>query len=285
MSGESGKIEYFAVSTRKLVIMSTLSLGFYQVYWHYRNWHAVKEQGGGRVRPVWRGIFGLLFTYPLFKRILNSAQQNGFVCRYSAVFLTAVYIFLTVSYRFHERWGWMIGLLNFLPLIYIQNAIEANNAAQNHLYQPEEEFHKLEIVVCVIGGIVLVLALIGTFNPPKNGSEKIFDKDGKLQSINSYKDDVLEGHVVMYDQDGRMKQVIHYHRGVKDGDEWTYNEAGKVIEHKVFKDGLLISTVKMDDSGMVVREDPLEKSKAFAPSEQDPIKLKLEDSVYGINTY
>src|SRR5262245_22041834 len=57
---------WFAVGTAKLVVMSVATLGLYQIYWFYQQWKRVRD-GGEDVWPLPRAIFGVLFSYPLFK--------------------------------------------------------------------------------------------------------------------------------------------------------------------------------------------------------------------------
>lgn len=35
---------FFTVSTKKLLIMSLVTLGFYNIYWFYKNWVVIQEE-------------------------------------------------------------------------------------------------------------------------------------------------------------------------------------------------------------------------------------------------
>ncbi len=61
---------YFPVSLLKLVIMSVVTAGIYEIYWMYKNWALVREREKLDIRPFWRAFFGFFFCYSLFKRVL-----------------------------------------------------------------------------------------------------------------------------------------------------------------------------------------------------------------------
>ena len=67
---------FFDVSVLKLVVMSTVTLTFYQIFWFYRNWKLAKERGDD-VIPILRAIFGVLFAYALFKEVRDTGRERA----------------------------------------------------------------------------------------------------------------------------------------------------------------------------------------------------------------
>ena len=72
---------YFPISPAKLVLMCFGTLGFYQYYWFYKNWTAHKQRTGEDIFPFWRTVFGVIFCYPLVRRIGEAASGHGLEVR------------------------------------------------------------------------------------------------------------------------------------------------------------------------------------------------------------
>jgi hypothetical protein len=85
-------IEFFAISTARLVFLSFLTLGFYIIYWFYRNWVAVKTVEKRNIWPFWRAVFSIFFVYSLFKRIDQSIKSHSPKKNFSYSFLAFLYI-------------------------------------------------------------------------------------------------------------------------------------------------------------------------------------------------
>src|ERR1051326_4300794 len=62
-----GGAMFLYIPLSRLIIMSLVSFGLYEVYWMYRNWKFLQERDGLDINPLGRGIFGQLFVYQLLK--------------------------------------------------------------------------------------------------------------------------------------------------------------------------------------------------------------------------
>ena len=113
---------WFAVGPAKLVVMSIGTLGLYQVYWFYQQWRRVRD-GGEDVRPLLRAIFGVLFCYPLFKRIVGSTGDVASPPVGPGA-LAVVYILLSVSWKLPSPFD-LLSLLSVLPLAAVQRLASA----------------------------------------------------------------------------------------------------------------------------------------------------------------
>src|SRR5258708_1698326 len=51
---QTGEPLFFSVSLLKLLVMSTVTLGLYDLYWFYKNWTFVKERTARDISPFWR---------------------------------------------------------------------------------------------------------------------------------------------------------------------------------------------------------------------------------------
>jgi len=157
MNGER-QAPFFAVSTRKFVVMSIVTLGLYDVYWVWRQWKRFVEQGQV-LSPFWRTFFLVFTNYSLFARVRSRAREEGIEVSWSPALMATLYLVLNVTWRLPDPWV-LVSLLVFVPLIPIQETIERINA--RHVAElPNRGFSGADAVAIVIGGLVLILVLIG----------------------------------------------------------------------------------------------------------------------------
>ena len=146
----SDNIKYFSVSLGKLATLSVATFGLYELYWFYKNWQAVEEQGKEKISPFWRTFFTLIFCYGLFKRVLISAQKQGYTESYSPGWLAALYIIITVMWKLPDPL-WLVAFLSFIPLLTVQQAISFNNFKVDSEHKKYDSFTNAEIIIIIIG--------------------------------------------------------------------------------------------------------------------------------------
>ncbi len=62
-----------------LVLLSIATFSLYNIYWVYRTWRQLRDQGSGNISPEWRllGLFvpilGIILLYDFFKHVRNFA--------------------------------------------------------------------------------------------------------------------------------------------------------------------------------------------------------------------
>ena len=156
--------EYFYVPTKKLVILCVLSFGFYELYWFYKNWKAVKTQEEKKLSPFWRAVLSVFFCYSLFKRMILSATQKGYTTKKSAGMLAVVYIVFTVLYELPDPF-WLISFLTFIPLIFISDAIRFNNAKLNVDFSQIHSLKRIEVLLTIFGIILWIMTAVEIFCP------------------------------------------------------------------------------------------------------------------------
>lgn len=154
---------FFAVSLTKLFVLSTLTLGLYEIYWFYQNWTRIKEREGSNIVPVLRAVFSIFFCYSCFTLIRDRGAKVK-AGSLAAGPLAAGWILATLTWRLPDPYSWltMVAIVFMLPVQALANRINAIEAPSHH---PNGEFSAANWVVMVIGGIVLVLAFVGTFLP------------------------------------------------------------------------------------------------------------------------
>ena len=155
---------YFPVSTIKLIVLSLSSFGIYEVYWFYQHWKLERGRTGEDLSPFWRAFFAPLFAYSLFTRIKEFGDRSSVPVGYSPGGLAAAFLVLAASWRLPDP-VWLITMLTFLPLLPVRTAVAAINRGQAPQADTNGRFSGANIIGVIVGGLLLLLAVIGTFLP------------------------------------------------------------------------------------------------------------------------
>ena len=160
---------FYSISSKRLIIYSLISCGFFEFYWFYKNWKAVhKDVHDEEIKPFWQGfIFCFLFILPLMKIIglnLKRSKTSGknfslLSCVYFISFLLQIvceispFIFQGANYLLPMLWFiyiiiWLIGLM---ALAAIQKRINFHNNKSNPRQIPFSKRDYHEIIVVLIG--------------------------------------------------------------------------------------------------------------------------------------
>ena len=153
---------WFAVSTRKLLVMSFCTLTFYNLYWLYQNWVKIKQRDRSDIMPIMRTIFSIFFVHGLFSRVRDDALAAGLRPSYSAGLLTGLYIVVALSWKLPEPWDWISALvvLVFMPVQALANQVNASVAPA---HDRNDRYSGLNITGIVFGGLLMVMTVLGSF--------------------------------------------------------------------------------------------------------------------------
>jgi hypothetical protein len=155
--------QFFDVSVLKLVLMSTVTLTFYQVYWFYRNWRLAKERGED-VWPLPRAIFAVFFAYSLFQDVRHTGRSVSLSAAANASGLAWLYFFFQITWRLPDPF-WLIGLASVLPLALVQRDIARVHRALGFDPGVNDRFSWKNILGIVVGSLVILLIIAGMFLP------------------------------------------------------------------------------------------------------------------------
>lgn len=72
-----GQSPLFYISISKMIIMHFATLGFFQIYWMYKQWIAIKYYEGRDIRPMWRVMFGIIWIFPLAVSMARICHVQG----------------------------------------------------------------------------------------------------------------------------------------------------------------------------------------------------------------
>lgn len=84
----------------RLVLLSIITFGIYEIYWFYRNWEHLKIHKNLKISPGWRTaglfvpIYNIVLIYRQFRDIRDFAIQSACETYTSPEWLTFGYIFL-----------------------------------------------------------------------------------------------------------------------------------------------------------------------------------------------
>ena len=155
---------WFVVGAAKLVVMSTVTLGIYQVFWFYKQWRQVRDVHGEDIWPVPRAIFSVFFSFSLFRRLEDEAALRGHADAPSPALHAVAFFLLTLASRLPDPW-WLITFASVLPLVPVQRAASTIALTAAPGTDPNTTFSRLNWVGIVVGGLFLLLALLGTLIP------------------------------------------------------------------------------------------------------------------------
>lgn len=155
---------FFAVSILKLTVLSICSLGLYELYWFYKNWQCIRDRERSDIVPALRTFFAVLFCYSCFKRISEHGRALGVEPPLAAGANAAGWIVLSVMWRLPDPYWWVC-MLAIVFLIPVQTYVNRINAAVAPDHDRNDRFTLSSWITLVVGGLLLLLALIGSFLP------------------------------------------------------------------------------------------------------------------------
>jgi len=157
---------FLRIPVSRLILLSIASFGLYEAYWIYKNWRYIKECDGLRIRPFWRGVFGIFFCHSLLRRIHEDKWARSIqLPAFSPGGLATGWVILTIV-------GIIVGhghgiapimspfIPSFLCLVPVQNYINSVEEKRS----PGQRFYGWSSghIVCLVFGIIVwALFLIG----------------------------------------------------------------------------------------------------------------------------
>ena len=91
-------------------------------------------------------------------------MQSGVSVTWSPGAMATLYFLLVASWRLPDPW-WLISIASFLPLLPVQRTTMEANARSEAIEGMNRSYSLGNIVVVVIGGLMVLLAVLGTLLP------------------------------------------------------------------------------------------------------------------------
>ncbi|MBO6289849.1 MAG: hypothetical protein J6N45_05950 [Alphaproteobacteria bacterium] len=171
-------VEYYAVSTKRLIFFSIISGGLYFIYWGYRNWKNYQKATNDDVSPALRGWFFYFSVISLFKNMnitLKSKKPfTWYGCATLGIFIIDRFISTSLSKNMiAEEWILPCIALIFLfmllyPLFVAPVQKEVNDYTVNTLHKSlDKRFYFGEIFFVVVGTLLNLNYWFGDFFSPQ----------------------------------------------------------------------------------------------------------------------
>ena len=172
---------FFAVSIPKFVVMCLCTFTVYEAYWFYRHWKQIDQRERLGVWPILRGIFGPLFSYPLFVKIrdytplaedrvspLNlhatmvGENEQGVGWELPAVLLSVGCLATNVMFRLPGLYSFL-GFLTVACLVPVQVYANRLNAIATPMHDRNSRLTGWNWVIVIVGAAWLLLSAIGAY--------------------------------------------------------------------------------------------------------------------------
>lgn len=161
----------YVVAPRKFLLMMILTLGFYSLYWFYKNW-ALLNQHHKIYWPVPRAIFSVFFTHALFTEVDGLLRKRGVKFRWSPGTLATVYVVAAIASRVLDRlagnvevspWVALTSTLMLVPMTWaLYSAQRAINAAeQDPAGDSNSDITAANILWMLLGALLWAMVLLG----------------------------------------------------------------------------------------------------------------------------
>jgi len=153
---------FFAVSLLKFTVLSLCTFGIYELYWFFRHWKRIRARGEPTISPFWRAVFIVFYCYSCFERIKRAGIFRGIDPVPPVGVLAVCYILATISWRLPDPFS-LISFLNVIFLLPVQSYANKINAVDSPHHDPNSKFSTWNWLAVVVGGLLFILAIIGTF--------------------------------------------------------------------------------------------------------------------------
>lgn len=97
------RFKFYVVGPLKFWLLFIFTLGFYQLYWFYKNWSRYKAYTRDDLWPVPRGIFTIFFTHALLREVDHTIGAEGREHSWSPDLLATGYVLVTIATRIMDR--------------------------------------------------------------------------------------------------------------------------------------------------------------------------------------
>lgn len=173
LAEERPRTIFFVTSTSKLYVLFFMTLGFYAVYWAYKQWDSQRAtMRPKKISPAARSIFHIFFIHSLCRLILAQLQAKGLGdWRYaSAAWMYIVLVFASNGLsRLDGHIGVTLEIMLLLagtilpawPLSIIQE--KANLASDDPTGQSNSRFSTANYLCMLPGGLLWLLIIIGSY--------------------------------------------------------------------------------------------------------------------------
>lgn len=133
---------FLYIPTSRLILVTFLSLGIYEIYWFVSNWTAIKKVTNEKIQPFWRGVFSIFYFKRPFELALKQAKDLDYDEPYDLKFLSGFYVVAWIAIKIINKspdigFIWSIVGIAFLvyPLVQVQKAVNWSNHKKGNKFK------------------------------------------------------------------------------------------------------------------------------------------------------
>ena len=155
---------WFVVGGAKLVVMSLVTFGMYQVYWFYQQWTRHRATTGATIQPLARAIFGPVFCYALFSRLATAGIGVGLLGAVAPDVLAVGYALSNLASMLPDPW-WLLTHASVVPLLVAQRAATAVALRAVPAASLNDTLTPLNWLAVLVGGTLFLSTAAGVLLP------------------------------------------------------------------------------------------------------------------------
>lgn len=159
---DSSKLCFATTPVWKVVFLSIVTCGIYEIIWFYNCWKTLAKEFGYKVSPFWRGLFATITCFWLFS-ILEKYIKNFNEKAFSGIAFAVLYLILNLTYKLPDPY-WLIGFASVILLAVIQSKINSVNAV-NFKEAPQNNWSLANTLWAIPWTLIFLLGIWGTFLP------------------------------------------------------------------------------------------------------------------------
>ncbi len=162
----------FPISPLKLAVMHVATFGLYDIFWAWKNFASLSYPSRNGFRRMIFALFLSLSLHGLLKRFKELGAQLGHNVdiRQNALaisfFLLVIISNIILRAKDPALVHFLPGLLVVVPLYLSQSKINELHCALRPNIAVDAKFNVANIIGIVVGGIMWLLILVGSFLPP-----------------------------------------------------------------------------------------------------------------------
>lgn len=139
---------FYPIRVDKFIVLSVLTLGFYELVWFYRNWRSIRAATEDSLLPFWRTIFAPLFYFNLIYRVRGTELGWG-------ALLGIGYLLVQGANQLPDPF-WLIESASFVFLLPVVTVI--NGRVPRGMW-PASSLWRAQSAALAVAGVVVIVAL------------------------------------------------------------------------------------------------------------------------------
>lgn len=144
----------------KFTLMSFCTLGLYDLYWSYRNWHFIKSRNGSDIWPWARAVFYPLWHYSLLTELEKALPFPSLSSKSYRLLLAAGLLLSSSLWRLPDPY-WLVSMLSFV--FFFPALVPKPDSSQMPVIETtRSSFRPVNILAVVIGGPLAAFVVLGS---------------------------------------------------------------------------------------------------------------------------